>query len=42
MDPNHIIVLNVLGDGLGKQSVGFTIGLPGGLIESDLSGMIVE
>lgn len=42
MHPNQVAILDFLGDGLGEQAIGFLVGLPGGLVESDLTGVVVE
>lgn len=40
--PDQVTVLNILDNGLRKKAVDLLVGSPGGLIECDLSGMVVE
>jgi hypothetical protein len=42
VDPYHVVVLHVLCDCLCEQAVGFAICLPCGLVESDLTGVVME
>lgn len=42
VDPDEVAVLDVFDDGLGEEAVDFLVGAPGGLVEGDLTGMIVE
>lgn len=42
VDPNQIVVLHVLCDLLCEQAVGFLVGIPCGLVEGDLTRVIVE
>jgi len=42
MDPDEVIVLYVLCDCLGKETVGFAIGVPRRFIKGDLTRMVVE
>lgn len=42
VDPNEVAVPNLLRDGFGEQPVGFFVGLPGGFIEGDFAGVVVE
>lgn len=40
--PNQIIVLDVLCDFFCEQTVGLAVGVPGRLVESNLTGVVVE
>jgi hypothetical protein len=42
VDPDQIVILHVLCDLLCEQTVGFLVGIPGGLVEGDLTGVVVE
>ena len=42
VDPDHVVVLYIGGDSLGKEGVDFVVGGPGGLVEGDLTGVVVE
>ncbi len=42
MHPDQIPVVDILGDRLGEEPIGLAIGLPGGLIEDDLTWMVME
>jgi hypothetical protein len=42
VDPDNVVVLNIRGDCLCKQSVCFLVALPRRLIEGDLAGVVVE
>jgi len=42
MHPNQVAILDFLGDRLGEQAIRFLVGFPGGLIEGDLTGVVVE
>jgi hypothetical protein len=42
VDPNQIVVLHVLCDLLCEQTVGFLVGIPGGLVEGDLTRVVME
>lgn len=42
VNPDKIIVLHVLGNGLGEQAVRFTVGVPGRLVKRNLTGVVVE
>jgi hypothetical protein len=40
--PYHIVVLDISGDGLCEQAVGFGVCVPCGLVEGDLAWVVVE
>lgn len=40
--PDHVVILYVLGDSLCEQTVGFGVCIPSGLVEGDLTGVVVE
>ena len=42
MDPDKVIILDVLCDGLCKKAIGFAVGLPRRLVKCNLTGMVVE
>jgi hypothetical protein len=42
VDPDQIVVLYIFCDFLCEQTVGFLVGFPGGLVEGDLTGVVVE
>jgi len=42
VNPDQIVILYVLCDLLCEQTVGFLVGIPGGLVEGDLTGVVVE
>lgn len=42
VDPDHISVLYILGNFLCEQAVDLTVSSPGGLVERDLTGVVVE
>lgn len=42
MHPDQITVLNLLGDSLCEKTVRFFVCLPGGLVEGDFTGVVVE
>ena len=42
VDPNEVVVLYVLCDCLGKEAVGFAVGVPCRFIERNLTRMVVE
>ena len=42
VDPDQIVVLYILCDLLCEQTVGFLVGIPCGLVEGDLTGVVVE
>lgn len=42
MDPDHVIVLDILGDSLCKQAIRLLVSLPCRLVEGDLTGVVVE
>lgn len=42
VDPDQIVVLYILCDLLCKQTVGLLVGIPCGLVEGDLTGVVVE
>ena len=42
VNPDEISILHILDDGLGKELVDFLVGSPGGLVECNLTRMIVE
>jgi hypothetical protein len=42
VDPDQIVVLHIFCDFLCKQTVGFLVGFPCGLVEGDLTGVVVE
>lgn len=40
--PDHVTVLNILDDCLGEEAVHLSIRAPGGFVEGNLTGMVVE
>lgn len=42
MHPDQISILDFFGNSLGEQAVGFFVGAPCGLVEGDLTGVVVE
>jgi hypothetical protein len=40
--PHHVVVLHVLCDSLCEQAVGLCVGVPGRLVERDLTRVVVE
>lgn len=42
VDPDHIVVLDVLCNSLREQAVGLGVSFPGRLVKGDLSGVVVE
>lgn len=42
MDPDQIAVLDILDDGLCKETVDFLVGNPSGFVECDFTGVVVE
>ena len=40
--PDHVVVLYVLCDGLCEQAVGLGVGVPSGLVEGNLTGVVME
>jgi hypothetical protein len=42
VDPDEIAILDILDDCLGKKMVDFLVCGPRGLVERDLTGMVVE
>lgn len=42
MDPDHVAILYVLDDSLGKEAVDLLVGAPCVFIEGDLTGVVVE
>jgi hypothetical protein len=42
VDPNQIVILHILCNLLCEQTVGFLVGIPGGLVEGDLTGVVME
>ena len=40
--PDHVVVLYVLCDGLCEQAVCLGVGVPSGLVEGNLTGVVVE
>ena len=42
VDPDQIVILNILGNLLCEQAVGLAVGVPCGLVEGDLTGVVME
>jgi hypothetical protein len=42
VDPDKVVILHILEDGLGEETVDFLVGSPGGLVKGDLTGVVVE
>lgn len=42
VDPNEITILDLLRNGLGKEAVGFGVGLPRFFVEGDFAWMVME
>jgi len=42
MDPHHVVVLDIRGNRFREQAVGFGVGIPCGLVECNLTGVVVE
>lgn len=42
VNPNQVAILHFLRDSLCKKTVGFLVGFPGGLVEGDLAGVVME
>lgn len=42
MHPDQVSVANFRGHCLGEQPICFLVGLPGGLVEGDFTGMVVK
>lgn len=42
VDPHEVVVLDVRGDCLGEQAIGFGVRIPSRFVECDLTGMVVE
>jgi hypothetical protein len=42
VDPHHVVILHILCDRLCEQAVGLAVCLPCGLVEGNLTGVVVE
>lgn len=42
MDPDQIALASFVGNRLGKETVGLAVGVPGRLVEHDLTGVVVQ
>ena len=40
--PDQVAILDIVDDSLGEEPVDFLVGGPGGLVESDLTGVVVK
>lgn len=42
VDPNHVSILDIGGNRLGKELVDLVVGSPGGFVKGDFTGVVVE
>lgn len=42
MHPNQVVILHICRHSLGEQPVGFSVCLPGALVESNFTGVVME
>ena len=42
VDPDQVSVPGLIGDGLSEQMISLPIGIPGGFVKDDFTGMVVQ